>query len=67
MLLSSAKIAGTIIAHGNIFILTLFNSKRSLMSDWTKEALRLCQTESGKSMMDVAAQRTIPCDARPAL
>ena len=25
------------------------------MSVWTKEALRLCQTESGKSMMHVTA------------
>ena len=37
------------------------------MSDWTKEVLRLCQTEFGKSIMDVTAQRTSPCDACPAL
>ena len=30
---------------------TLFNSKRSLMSFWTKESLSLSQTESGKSMI----------------
>ena len=36
--------------RSNVFLLTLFHSKRSLMSFWTKESHG--QNESGKSMMD---------------